>query len=95
MGYVLIRENWHLKWAEIDLLFYHEKTKTFKIVEVRGRRSKKYLPSRMISWVKQKRLKNLALVVSQRYKKTTSVDLAEVLCIGDKMSISIYGGVGF
>jgi Holliday junction resolvase-like predicted endonuclease len=95
LGYTFVRENWHLKWAEIDLLFYHEKTRTLKIVEVRGRRSKKYLPSRMISWIKQKRLKNLALVVSHRYKKTTSVDLAEVLCIGDKISITIYGGVGF
>ncbi|MCX6103929.1 MAG: YraN family protein [Proteobacteria bacterium] len=78
-GFKILGKNLRINRGEIDCLAWDENKNTLIIIEVRGRSSEKYLPSRFISPQKVERLKTLAMSLVQQKRCSVRIYLLEVI----------------
>ena len=87
-GYSILKTNWHWGWAEIDILA--EKPAHLLVVEVRGKISPRFRPSRVLSLAKKKRLIRVANVVCRRYRRSTRIELIEIIGVPERGKVFHY-----
>lgn len=90
-GLKVLSRNLRIHRGEIDCLAWNPKTKKLILIEVRGRKSFNYRPSRFIAPQKIKKLKDLAMALANRYKCSVRIVLLEV--IGDIPTDSLIWGM--
>lgn len=89
----IIARNLRVGRGEIDCLAFCAKNKQWVILEVRGRRTIKYRPSRFISLKKLEILKSMGQLLSQKYQCSVRIVLLEVL--GEIADPRLIWGVNF
>ena len=77
-GFKILGKNLRINRGEIDCLAWDENKNTLIIIEVRGRSSEKYLPSRFIAPQKIERLKTLAMSLVHQKRCSVRIYLLEV-----------------
>jgi len=84
----ILKQNLRVKRTEIDCLAWDSNLNQYVIIEVRGRSNSKFPPSKFISPQKLKRLKDFAMSLVFREKKSVRLYLLEVIGVLPKAHLN-------